>query len=432
MLMHSIGHSAKRWDLSLNPSEEEVIIGEGEGKFKSFVENSDIGIFSFNKEHGYKEVNSKFCGMIGYDRDELFEYRFPEPFWPEQFYSKTSEEIESYKKNGLLNITTFFCRKNNNYFPVRLCGSVIPEMDKNDCEYVIFLEDISNQKKAEREFKLSQEMLVALINKLESMVKKRTEELQLVMKQKNEFINQLSHDLKNPLTPMINLIPDLQKKESNDENKEIFSILLRNVNYMRDLIINTIELAKLDSLDISFSFEPVNLKQEIESIIHDNCMKKNEKNINVTYQSDKDIWLSVDKIRFNELISNIVENGIKYGRENGSVIISGEKSDDTSIQIKIVDDGIGMTTEQLQHVFKDFYKVNHQNSTYQSSGLGMSICKRIIEKHGGTIQCESPGLGKGTAVILNLPIKPRGLDTEEMNKKVVQTISSLKEIKMIN
>ena len=390
-----------------------------------------MGIFSFNKEHKYKEINSRFCGMIGYDREELFEYRFPEPFWPQQFYLKTSEEIESYKKNGLLKITTFFCRKDNYYFPVRLCGSVIPGMENNDCEYVIFLEDISDQTKAEREFKLSQEMLVALINKLESMVKKRTEELQLVMKQKNEFINQLSHDLKNPLTPMINLIPVLQKKESNEEYKEIFSVLLRNVNYMRSLIVNTIELAKLDSLNISFSFEPVNLKQEIESIIHDNFLKQKEKNINVTYQSEKDILVYVDKIRFNELIINIVENGIKYGREKGSVIISGEKKDDTSVQIKIVDDGIGMTAEQLQHVFRDFFKVNNQKSTYESSGLGMPICKRIVEKHGGIIHCESEGLGKGTSIIIDLPLKPKALDYHEVTKKMEKAISSIKEVKII-
>ena len=419
------------WYLSTNPWKEEDSISEGEGRFKSFIENADMGIFSFNKDHCYKEINSKLCSMIGYDRDELFEYKFPEPFWPQQFYIKTSEEIESYKKNGLLKLMTFFCRKDNYYFPVRLCGSVIPNTENNDCEYVIFLEDISDQKKAEREFKLSQEMLVALINKLESMVKKRTEELQLVMKQKNEFINQLSHDLKNPLTPMINLIPVLQKKEVNEEYKEIFSVLLRNVNYMRSLIVNTIELAKLDSLNISFSFEPVNLKQEIESIIHDNFMSQNEKNINVTYQSDKDILVYVDKIRFNELIINIIGNGIKYGRENGSVFISGEKKDDTSIQIKIVDDGIGMTTEQGQHVFRDFYRVNQQNSTYESSGLGMSICKRIVEKHGGTIHCESEGLGKGTSVIINLPLKPKDLDYNEMNKKMEKAISSIKDVKVL-
>jgi signal transduction histidine kinase len=161
-------------------------------------------------------------------------------------------------------------------------------------------------------------------------------------------------------------------------------------------------------------------------------LKQNDKNINVTYQSDKDIWVYVDKIRFNELIINIIENGIKYGRENGSVIISGEKNDDTSVQIKIVDNGIGMTTEQLQQVFRDFYRVNQQHSTYESSGLGMSICKRIIEKHGGTIHCESEGLGKGTAVILNLPIKHKTLSGDEMSKKMEQAISSIKEIKIID
>ena len=105
-----------------------------EEKFKIFVENTDIGIFSFNMEHKYKEINSKFCGMIGYDREELYEYTFPEPFLLKNFYSEIINDIETYKKTGLLNINTHFCRKNKSYFPVHLCGSVIPKNENKDFE----------------------------------------------------------------------------------------------------------------------------------------------------------------------------------------------------------------------------------------------------------------------------------------------------------
>lgn len=414
---------------------------EHERKFKSFIENADVGIFSFNNENDYKEINSKFCGMIGYDRNEMFDYKFPEPFWPIQFYSRVKDDIELYKQTGLLKIETFFRRKNDTYFPVYLSGSIIPKSGDYDVEYAILMEDRSEQKKAEREFKLSKGMLVSLNNKLEKLVKKRTKQLQLVMKQKNEFINQLGHDLKNPLTPLISLIPVLYKKTPDDECKEIIAILKRNVAYMQNLIVNTIELAKLDSLKIPFSFELVNLKQEIDStirnnfkeidsIIHDNLTMHNEKNITIFNRVDNDIYIELDKLRLNELIINLVGNAVKYGKENGSVNVIGEKDDDNSIQIKIIDDGIGMNQDQLRHVFNDFYRVNRQNSNFKSSGLGMSICKRIVEKHGGTINCESQGLGKGTTVICILPIKHNLLEDEQITQKMENVTSSIKNEKI--
>ena len=113
-------------------------------------------------------------------------------------------------------------------------------------------------------------------------------------------------------------------------------------------------------------------------------------------------------------------------------MIYGERKDDNFIQIKISDDGIGMTSDQLQKVFDDFYRANPQNSNNKSSGLGMSICKRIVERHGGTIHCESLGLGRGTDVIIKLPVKPKGADEEDVNEKMKYAISSLKEFRIPN
>jgi signal transduction histidine kinase len=200
---------------------------------------------------------------------------------------------------------------------------------------------------------------------------------------------------------------------------------MENVNYMHDLIINTIEMAKLDSLDIHLSFEPINLKKEIEFIINTNFKLNNPKNISINSQVDEDIWLDVDKLRFHELIVNIINNAIKFGEENGSVFVLGEKYDDKSIQIKIIDDGIGMTENQLQNAFDKFYRANYKNSISESSGLGLNICKRIVENHDGQIHCESEGLGKGTTVVCIFPLIHDSLDDPEVfNQSTLDTINS--------
>jgi PAS domain S-box-containing protein len=374
----------------------------------------DIAVFSFNDKNEYIEINSRLCGLTGYEKEEIFLCNFPEPFWPDTFFSKIQNEINFFKSTGKLKIESFFMRKNKTYFPVKIYGGIIPADDKNPKEYVIFTEDISNLKKAERELKLSQEMLLSLNKNLEKLVDKKTKELKIVMKQKNEFINQLGHDLKNPLNPMINILPILEQNENDPEKKKMLQIINRNASYMYNLIIKMIKLAKLDSLEIKFDYEKINIKKEIEEILINNIKSKNKKNIMITNQIENDICIDADIIHFQELIINIIDNAIKYGRENGVINIDCNRIDDRSIQIKITDNGIGMSDEQLQNIFKDFYKLDPTDSITKSSGLGMPICQRIVTKHNGKIWVESPGIGKGTSVVLTLPIKQQSVDKENM------------------
>ena len=365
----------------------------------------DMAVFSFNDENKYKEINSRLCGLTGFEKEEIYSCKFPEPFWPNTFFSKFQNEINFFKSSGKLKIESFFMRKNQTYFPVKLYGGIIPEDGNNPKEYLIFSEDISDQKKSERELKLSQEILVSLNKNLEKLVDKKTRELKYVMKQKNEFINQLGHDLKNPLNPMINILPLLEQKENDPKTKEMIQLIDRNANYMYNLIIKMIKLAKLDSLEIKFDYEKINLKKEIQDILVNNIEVKNDKNIIIKNQIENDICIDADILHFQELIINIIDNAIKYGRENGIININCNRLDDNNIQVKITDNGIGMNDKQLQNIFNDFYKLDPSDPITKSSGLGMPICQRIVSKHKGKIWVESPGLGKGTSVIFTLPIK---------------------------
>jgi PAS domain S-box-containing protein len=385
-----------------------------------FIENTEIGIVSFNRNYEYKEINSRFCGMVGFDRYEILKKDFPEPFWPSPFYSKSMNDIDTFMQLGFLRLETFFQRKNNTFFPVQLNGSIIPSQKESSVEFIFLIEDISEKKKKEREFKLSQEMLLSLNNKLEKLVKKRTRQIQQVMNQKNEFINQLGHDLKNPLTPLMTMMPILHNEAPNDKTREIISRLDRNVQFMKNLIVSTVELAKLDSMDIPLSFESINLKREIDKILQSNFSLPNNKNIQIVNDVDENIILDADTIRLNELVNNLVSNSLKYGKKDGSVTITGKQLDNKTVQFQIKDDGIGMSPEQVADVFKEFFRVNQQNSIFKSSGLGMSICKKIVERHGGSIHCESEGLGKGTTFTCFLPKNHQIFEDDVVDVKAEQ------------
>lgn len=264
------------------------------------------------------------------------------------------------------------------------------------------------QEKTRRLEQINQDLTVAreelsVLNKnLEERVGERTKEVEKLLKQKDEFITQLGHDLKNPLGPLINLIPLLEQQENDPTKKEMLSVLQRNANYMKNLVVKTLELAVLNSPNTKLSLEKLNLFKEVKQIIENKKILFEDSHTKVSNTIDPGLWIMADRLRLEELLTNILENSTKYCSEKCAITISARK-EDTFVVLCLEDNGIGMTKEQIERIFDEFYKADYARHDIQNTGLGMSICKRIIERHGGRIWVESPGPGKGTTVFFTLP-----------------------------
>jgi signal transduction histidine kinase len=221
--------------------------------------------------------------------------------------------------------------------------------------------------------------------------------LERIIDQKDEFIGQLGHDLKNPMQPLVGLLPILIEKEKDPDNKEMLEVMHANVEYMQDLIFDTLKLAKLRSDNIDFNYEKIALRELSDKVVKTQKTMLSEKNIEIINKIKKDTIVTADKLRLSEVFKNLINNSVKYTKETGGTItLNAEKENHEQVKISIKDTGIGMTEEQLRKVFDEFYKADRQTSDYYSTGLGLAICKRIVEKHGGSIWVESPGPGKGS------------------------------------
>ena len=252
---------------------------------------------------------------------------------------------------------------------------------------------------------ITREQLHILNKNLEERVKERTKDVEKLLKQKDEFINQLGHDLKNPLGPLINLIPLLEEQETDSTKKEWLTVLHRNADYMKNLVVKTLELAVLNSPNTKFSIELMNLFKEVDQIIENKKILFDENKIRISNKIDHKLSIKADRLRLEELLTNIVENSVKYSQDDCRITIDAEQTNDF-VKISIADNGIGMTKEQIERIFDEFYKADSARHDIKNTGLGMSICKRIVEKHGGNIWVESPGPGKGTTVFFSLPTGP--------------------------
>jgi len=220
--------------------------------------------------------------------------------------------------------------------------------------------------------------------------------LEKLLQQKDEFIGQLGHDLKNPLQPLVGLLPIIEQQEKDPKLKEHLHIIVHNVEYMRDLIFETLELARLRSSDIKFDIKSVNLKEEIDTILDRQQLYLKENKMNVKNQVSNTFFVESDPLRLAELFNNLITNAVKYTlKESGTIVIDAKK-DERFVTVSVKDSGIGMKKEQQDRIFDEFYMADESRRRVDSSGLGLAICKRIVEKHGGKIWVESQGEGKGS------------------------------------
>lgn len=271
---------------------------------------------------------------------------------------------------------------------------------------IILLNNAARRRRTEEELKKANESLHRINKLLEQKINERTVEIETLLKQKNDLIVGFSHDLKTPLTPLIGYLPMIAREEKDPKLKKLMEISLRNVHYIRDLVSKTLDLALLDSTIVGLSPEKTNLFTEVDTILEHRSYVLHNHQILVNNKIDEHIFVNADKLRLREVLNNLVMNSIKYTSSSGGMITIDAIQEKDKVMVSVTDTGIGLTREQLNHIFDELYKADSARQDHTSTGLGLSICKRIVEKQGGTIWAESPGQGKGTTVYFTLPSAP--------------------------
>jgi signal transduction histidine kinase/FixJ family two-component response regulator len=257
---------------------------------------------------------------------------------------------------------------------------------------------------ANHELSIVKDQLFTLNKNLEQKVKQRTAEIEQLIKQKDEFIGQLGHDLKTPLSILMNILPMIQGDSIDPEVKSDCDVVIRNVEYIKSLVTETLQIAELSSPNAKFVFKELNLMEIANNVVRDNQLILEKQNIKIENIIDEEIIVKADELRLGEVFNNLISNAVKYSKDDGGSVTIDMQKDKDSIIVFVSDTGIGMTKKQLEHVFDEFYKADSSRHNLGSSGLGLSIVKRIVEKHGGRIWVDSPGENKGSVFSFTLPM----------------------------
>ncbi len=221
---------------------------------------------------------------------------------------------------------------------------------------------------------------------------------------REEFVANVSHELRTPLSLIKGYVETLlDGARNNPEVAERFlKIIERNTQRLDLLIQDLLTISALESERIKVDLQPVNLRTLVEKVFSDLKLRAENKQTKLLVELPE-LIATADANRIDQVLANLVDNAIKYGRANGKVIVGGKKTDDGKIEVFVQDDGPGIPPEALDRVFERFYRVDKARSRDQGgTGLGLSIVKHIVQAHGGEVWVRSEP-GKGATFFFTLP-----------------------------
>lgn len=237
---------------------------------------------------------------------------------------------------------------------------------------------------------------------LEDIVEQRTSEIRRLLAQKEEFISQLGHDLRSPLTPLVALVPMLREHGWDPEIERVIDVVSRNVTYMKNLVEKTLMLASISSTEANLNIRNVNLQRILRELLRRKQYEELNAGIEVVNRVTADHLVRADELRLAEVLDNLASNAVKFMPDGGTLGFDAWE-EEGFVTVAVSDTGIGLSPEQAEHVFDEFYKADEARGDLGSVGLGLSICARIVEQHGGRIWVESDGLGQGTTFYFTIP-----------------------------
>ncbi|MEG4441014.1 PAS domain S-box protein [Microcoleus sp. AT9_B5] len=375
-----------------------------EEKLRMLAEANLIGIIFGDVDGGIIEANDEFFRIVGYTREELQRGEL-------NSIELTPPEYQSLDKKGMAEAQATgactpyekeFWRKDGSRIPV-LIGYVLLAQKRQ--EFVAFILDVTVGKQLERE------------------LHDRAEALARANRIKDEFLGTLSHELRTPLNAMLGWAQLLRNRKFDEKTTvRALETIDRNTRSLATLIEDLLDVSQIITGKLSLNLRWVDVISAVEAAIDTLAPAIAAKNIEIVTDFDPTTGrIFADSGRLQQVAWNLLSNAIKFTPDGGQVRVEVRKMERTftrkesaggknvspaSVEIEVSDTGQGISEEFLPHVFERFSQADSSTRrSYNGLGLGLALVRHFVEMHGGTVQAESAGKGKGSRFLVRLPIQ---------------------------
>jgi signal transduction histidine kinase len=235
-------------------------------------------------------------------------------------------------------------------------------------------------------------------------------ELQDLNSAKNAFISTVNHELRTPLTSIIGYLEVIKDEKFAEKNPELagyLEVLNRNAQILLNLVESMLTLSRIDAAEGKLSDAKVSMHEVIDNSIFIMKPAFEKSKIAVNFSADDDYFVSGDSGQLNQIFINLLGNAIKFSPDGSEISITLDTSESASgdqyVRVTLADQGIGIPSEDIDHLFTRFFRAKNADSgQYPGTGLGLSIVQQVVNRHNGFIHVTSE-IGKGTTFIIEIP-----------------------------
>ena len=394
----------KAWEDALRSREE---------RFRTLTETANDAIITADDRGDIVSWNNAATTIFGYESDEvlgkpltlLMPARFQEP------HRQGLERLRSTGQSRLLgkSVELQGRRKDGTEFPLEL--SLAGWSTEQGRFFTGIIRNIAERKQQEQ-------------------AQRRAEVLADLNRRKDEFLAMLSHELRNPLSPILMAVHLLRLQKNEDPvHQQATGIIERQVGNLTRLVDDLLEVARITTGRIVLQLEHIDLRAAAQRAAETvrPLIAQRKHNLLISLAPDP-VWLHADLGRLEQVVVNLLTNAAKYTDEGGQIQLTVQQDRDEAL-LRVADTGLGIAPDLLPNIFDMFTQAERSLDRSQGGlGVGLTIVKRVVEMHSGKVQVFSAGLGLGSEFIVRLPIvpPPTGQPQPSSNPAAVQAPPALR------
>lgn len=264
-------------------------------------------------------------------------------------------------------------------------GSVVRDSEGNPQQMIGVVQDIDARKQAEFALEAARQ------------------EAERANQAKTEFLSSMSHELRTPLNVILGFAQLLGYEEGlSADSRDSVQEILKSGNHLLALINELLDLAKIESGHLSICLEPINPDLLIRECVHQISPLMTARNLKVRVTGDSVLAVQADKKRLCQVLLNLLSNAVKYNCDGGQIGVDVSRHGDNQVMISVTDTGAGLDEADIALLFEPFNRLGQEKSAVEGTGIGLPICKKLVELMGGTITVSSV-VGQGSSFCFTLP-----------------------------
>ena len=390
-------------DISIRKSHEEKL-KESEAKYIDLYENSPSAFLSVCYQSGsIIRCNKALAKLLGFSQQELLKMD------ARQLFADTEQGIHKAKK---------FMRKTLKGLHIKNCQLQMKHKDGENI-WISLSERPITDAHGYAVVSRTTIMDISAQKKLEASLIESQKTSERANQAKSHFLSQMSHELRTPMHSILGFSQLLEREFENTPQGAYVSYILNSGKHLLSLMDDILDLSRIESGKIPLDIKNIELLQVIEKCT--NTMKEisQEKNITLFIEEKNNFKRIVraDFTRITQVLLNIISNAIKYNNPGGKVVVKGEDNSENGFRIAVTDDGVGIAQKLQCELFTPFNRLGKENSEIEGTGIGLVICKKLIESMDGSIGFSSTE-DKGSQFWINIPLASEQQLSTQANTQV--------------